>query len=424
MEIERLKRTVAELGAIHCGIAPAVEATGFSRLVQWIELGYGAGMDYIERRLPAYQHPSGVMEGVKSIVVMAFPYPVIAGKGATRAESPDAIVSQGSSTDPQGRGRLARYLWDGDDYHDRLHEILRRAAKEMVQVVPGCRVRGVVDTAPILEREFARLAGLGWQGKNTLLINKWSGSYFFLCCLLTDAELPYDAPHESDHCGTCTRCIDACPTQAFPQPGLLDAGRCISYLTIENQGVVPYSLRSGMGDWLFGCDICQEVCPWNTKRDNHVFEEPRYEEVTSEDANDDSNSESSSESNSESSDALSDASGEWRWLELDSLFELDDMQFRSRFRKTPLWRAKRRGILRNAAIVLGNQRQPQSLAALALGLGDTEPLVRGACAWAIGQIGNDAAKLLLKHQLASEVDPMVVEELQRAWEICLRGLDV
>lgn len=390
MEIEHLKRAVAELGAIHCGIAPAVDAMGFSRLVEWIERGYAAGMDYIERRLPAYQHPSGVMEGVKSIVVMAFPYPAIEEK-------------ERAWTVTQGRGRLARYLWDGDDYHDRLHQTLRKVGNELEKVIPGCRVRGVVDTAPILEREFARLAGLGWQGKNTLLINKWSGSYFFLCCLLTDAELPYDMPHESDHCGTCTRCIDACPTQAFPQPGLLDAGRCISYLTIENQGVVPYSLRSGIGDWLFGCDICQEVCPWNKKRAKHLPDGPRMDGAASMEAPEDST--------------------EWRWIKLDSLFELDDEQFRKRFRKTPLWRAKRRGVLRNAAIVLGNQREPQSLTALALGLGDTEPLVRGACVWAIGQIGNDAAKLLLEDQLVSEQDPMVVEELQRAWEVCLRGLN-
>jgi epoxyqueuosine reductase len=308
------------------------------------------------------------MEGVRSIVVMAFPY----------AATPEIKASI-------GEGQLARYLWEGDDYHDRLHDKLREIGRFLTDWEPHCRVRGVVDTAPILEREYARLAGLGWQGKNTLLINKWTGSYFFLCCLLTDLELPYDDPHDSDHCGTCTRCLDACPTQAFPQPGVLDANRCISYLTIENRGPIPLDLRAGIGNWLFGCDICQEVCPWNRKASQDSAEGVHADELA-------------------------------QTVRLDELFGLDDETFRKRFRKTPLWRARRRGILRNAAIVLGNQRHASGLVPLAKGLVDSDPLVRGACVWAIGEIGGDDALAVLRGQAKAEPDATVLAELRTALE--------
>ena len=205
-------------------------------------------------------------------------------------------------------------------------------------------VRAVVDTAPLLEREYAQLAGLGWIGKNTLLLNKQSGSWFFLCALLTDVELEYDRPHAADHCGTCRACLDACPTGAFVDAYVLDARRCISYLTIESRQPIPTTLRAGIGDWVFGCDICQEVCPWN--RDAPVADEPEFQPL---------------------------AGG--TDLELSELFWLDDAEFRVRFRHTPLWRPKRRGLLRNAAIVLGNQVAPEAIPALARGLNDEESLV-------------------------------------------------
>jgi len=209
----------------------------------------------------------------------------------------------------------------------------------------------------LLEREFAQLAGLGWIGKNTLLLNKSFGSWFFLAALLTDQELVYDEPHATDHCGTCRACLDACPTDAFPQPYVLDATKCISYLTIELREQIPETLRAGMGDWVFGCDVCQDVCPWNNRvpTTNEPAFAPRPDNNP---------------------------------LQLAALFYLSDGQFRDRFRKTPLWRPKRRGILRNAAIVLGNQRAQTAVPALTHGLEDPDPLVQDSCRWALQQISN------------------------------------
>jgi epoxyqueuosine reductase len=277
-----------------------------------------------------------------------------------------------------GQGRISRYAWGEGDYHDVIHDRLRRLIAWLHQRVPAARSRGVVDTAPFLEREFAQLAGLGWIGKHTLLINKPSGSYFFLAALLTDQELAYDEPFAADHCGTCRACLDACPTQAFPQPYVLDATRCISYLTIELQDSIPAELRPGIGDWLFGCDVCQEVCPWNQASERHP---ERHGGRSLQDAPD------------PAFIPASDANP----VDLISLFDLDDDAFRRRFRHTPLWRAKRRGILRNAAIVLGNQRAANAVDALRRGLADPEPIVREACAWALARIEETQSNAAREH---------------------------
>jgi epoxyqueuosine reductase len=201
--------------------------------------------------------------------------------------------------------------------------------------------------------------------------------------LLTDIELEYDLPHATDHCGTCRACLDACPTGAFVDAYVLDARRCISYLTIELREPIPRELRAGVGDWLFGCDVCQEVCPWNhrapTTDDTEL--EP-LEGLTC--------------------------------LELIELFALEEAGFRARFRHTPLWRPKRRGLLRNAAIVLGNQRPPEALPALVRGLNDEEPLVRGACAWALGCYRTPVAGNALVERLSRETDECVREEITSA----------
>jgi epoxyqueuosine reductase len=213
----------------------------------------------------------------------------------------------------------------------------------------------VVDTAPLLERDYARRAGLGWFGKNTMLLNRRHGSYFFLGALLVDVELAPDAPHETNHCGTCTACLDACPTDAFPAPGVLDARRCVSYLTIELRGPVPEELREGLGDWVFGCDVCQEVCPWNRKAAPGAEPAlaPRPDLVA---------------------------------LDLEEVLGLSEEEYRRRFAGTALTRPRRAGLLRNAALALGNTGGPEALPALRRAMDDAEPLVREAAAWAVGRI--------------------------------------
>ncbi|MGE3316314.1 MAG: tRNA epoxyqueuosine(34) reductase QueG, partial [Planctomycetaceae bacterium] len=243
-----IKAEARRIGFDLVGIAPAVSPPGFPDFQSWLKRGYAGEMAWMPRREDAYSHPQSVLERVQSIVMLAMNY---------RTEDPPP-------TRP-GSTRVSRYAWGERDYHDLLRERLRQLADFIHQQRPGCRTRGVVDTAPLLERDFAKLAGLGWFGKNTLLINKRAGSWLFLSALLTDVELDFDEPHTTSHCGTCTRCLDVCPTAAFPEPYVLDARKCIAYLNIELKGPIPHELREGMGEWLFGCDLCQDVCPWNRK---------------------------------------------------------------------------------------------------------------------------------------------------------------
>jgi epoxyqueuosine reductase len=332
----RLKHHAHALGFDLAGIAPATPADGFDRLRIWLDQGYAGEMTYMRRHAEARRDPASILPEVRSVVMVAMNYK-------------PRYDESGQET-----GKVARYA-RGPDYH----HILRRRLNDLlawVQTeVPGCQGRGVVDTAPLLERDFARRAGLGWFGKNTMLLNKKLGSYFFLGALLLDRELLPDPAHETAHCGTCTACLDACPTHAFPAPGQLDSRRCISYLTIELRSAVPENLRAALGDWVFGCDICQEVCPWNRKAPaaNDPIWSSRTDLVT---------------------------------LDPVELLGLSDEGFRRRFSDTALMRAKRPGLLRNAALVLGNRGDSAALPALRHALNDPEPLVREAAQWSIAQI--------------------------------------
>jgi len=361
-----LKQLAIESGFSLCGVCPAVSPPGTARLDDWLAAGYAGQMRYLADRREAYDHPNRVLDGVRSIVMLAMNY-----------RTAEAAVPRTS------QGRVSRYAWGEADYHDLIHDRLSTLAEFLHARAPAARVRGVVDTAPLLEREFAQLAGLGWIGKNTLLLNREQGSWFFLAALLTDIELACDAAHETDHCGTCRACLDACPTGAFPQPYVLNASRCISYLTIELREAIPEELRPGVGDWLFGCDVCQEVCPWNSRapQSREAAFAPR----------EDSNP-----------------------IDLIELFDLDDAAFRERFRHAPLWRSKRRGILRNAAIVLGNRPTPDAIPALIRGLNDGEPLVRAACAWALGRYPQPAAQRALELRRDVEADAAVGREIEAA----------
>lgn len=352
-----LKSEAGRLGFALAGACPAATPTGLHRFYDWLDAGYGGEMHYLDGRRKAYEHPRHVLEGVRSLLLLALPY---------RSREPEPADT--------GSGRVSCYAWGSVDYHDLIHERLKRLAGALRGQVPAARVRGVVDTAPLLEREFAQLAGLGWTGKNTLLLNPQLGSWFFLAALLTDQELAYDEPFTQDHCGTCRACLDACPTDAFPQPYVLDATKCISYLTIELRDAVPRELRDGLGDWIFGCDVCQDVCPWNQRAPETL------------------------ESGFAPREEMNPAA-------LARLFELDDNAFRRWFRRTPLWRAKRRGILRNAAIVLGNQQDRAALPVLRQASHEEEdPVVREACAWAIERISLPCPERVEGRSLASRGD--------------------
>jgi epoxyqueuosine reductase len=336
----RLKQQARAFGFDLVGIAPAGTADGFDRLRDWLNRGYAGDMAYMHRHAEARRHPGSVLQDVRSVVMLGMNY-----NPGPEEEKDEAQY-----------GRIARFA-RGADYHDVLRDRLNRLLAWLQAERPGCVGRGVVDTAPLLERDFARRAGLGWFGKNTMLLNKRLGSYFFLSALLVDAQLQPDGPFEASHCGTCTACLDACPTNAFVGPGVLDSRRCISYLTIELKDNVPSELRRGVGDWLFGCDICQEVCPWNRKAP--AATEPAFRPRADLDA-----------------------------VDAAELLGLTDEEFRRRFRDAALMRAKRRGLLRNAALVLGNVGDERALPTLRRALHDAEPMVQEAARWAIAEIEN------------------------------------
>lgn len=360
-----IKREAHELGFSLAAVCSAVAPPGADRLDDWLAEGYAGEMAYLADRREAYAHPNRLLDGAKSVVMFTLDY---------LTEEPAEIV--------KGAGRVSRYAWGDADYHDLIRPKLHHLADKLREAVPEAMTRGVVDTAPLMERDFAQLAGLGWIGKNTLLLNRDRGSWFFLAALLTDIELEVDEPMATDHCGTCTACLDACPTDAFVEAGVLNGSKCISYLTIEQKGMPELSLREGIGNWLFGCDVCQEVCPWNSRAQQAT--EPAFQPR----------------------EAMNPA-------DLVELLSLDDEGFRKRFRGTPLWRPKRRGILRNAAIVLGNQRPEGADAILAKALQDEEPLVRCASAWALGRYGTELAKKSLQQRSEVETETEVLAEIRR-----------
>jgi epoxyqueuosine reductase len=330
-----LKAKAAALGFGLAGIAPAAAADTFHLYERWLQQGYAGEMAYLEKFRNHRRHPDSVLHDCRTVVMLGFEY-----------------TSQHNSTLHSHHGRVAKYA-QGPDYHDILRLKLNELSDWLATAVPGAVSRGVVDTAPLLERDFARRAGLGWLGKNTMLISPKHGSYFLLAALLTTVEMRCDVPFEKNHCGTCTACLDACPTAAFPQPGTLDATRCISYLTIEHRSVIPLELREGVGDWLHGCDICQDVCPWNRfAAPNAAF--PHDDALVS--------------------------------LDCRELLTLDDAAFRRRFRGTPLFRDKRRGLLRNACLVLGNAGDAAALEDLKALVNDADRVIADAAAWAVARI--------------------------------------
>ena len=303
----------------------------------WLARGHAGEMQYLERGAEKRRDARLAVPGATSAVVVAMNY---------------------GGREPSGP--VARYA-RGDDYHEVMLERLR-ALHAWLAATVGHDVRGkaYVDTGPILERDLARRAGLGWFGKNTNLINPERGSFFFLGALLVELELAPDAPFEADRCGTCTRCLDACPTGALVGPRELDATRCISYLTIELKGAIPEELRSGIGALLYGCDICQDVCPWNVRFARALPHESPYAPREA-------------------------VAGDARRLAR-ALLEMSREEFSRAFQGSPMKRAKLRGLKRNAAVVLGNIGTADDVDVLARALDDPEPLVRTHAAWALRQL--------------------------------------
>jgi epoxyqueuosine reductase len=365
-----LKAEAQRLGFDLVGIAPAVPPPRADTLHDWLEAGHAGEMAWLAKNAIRRADPRETVPEARSIVVCGVHY---------RTAEPDPALWN----DP-ARGQISRYAW-GDDYHDILLPKLRQLQDWIEQRVGRSQIgRSYVDTGPVLERPVGVMAGLGFQGKNTLLIHPRQGSWFFLGEILIDAELDYDQPQGIGGCGGCTRCLVACPTQAFVGPHVLDARRCISYLTIELRGPIPRELRPLMGNHIYGCDVCQEVCPWNVRwgqlTDNQDF--------------------------APNPDNLAPA--------LLDLIQLDDEQFRLRFKRSPIKRTKRRGLLRNVAVALGNWGDPQAVPTLARALHDHEPLIRGHAAWALGRIGGDDAHAALTARRAIEDDAWVSEEIALA----------
>jgi epoxyqueuosine reductase len=287
-----------------------------------------------------------------------------------------------------GAGKVASYAL-GDDYHDVL-PVRMRGIVAYIEELVGNSVpnRWYTDTGPILERELAQRAGLGWIGKNSCLINQKLGSYFLLAEILLGIELVYDDPVTQDHCGSCTRCLDHCPTACITPERTIDANRCISYLSIEHRDFIPLELRPRMGNWIFGCDVCQQVCPWNRKVGN-LGVDPVF-----------------SSRPEKFSSALTDE------------LSLTPQEFNRRFKGSPIKRPKRRGYLRNVAIALGNIGDRNAIPALMKALDDFEPLVRGHAAWALGQIGGENVLLALLTAVENENDEDVLSEIKASMKRC------
>ena len=368
---DAVKARASELGFDLVGIAPAHPPPHGHFYLQWLSAGYAGSMDYLSRDDAVRRRldPREALPGARSIVVVALNY----------YNGGDGPVS-----DP-ARPVIARYA-RGTDYHLVFEEKLAELAAFLESSASSdAATKTYVDYGPVLERDHAQRAGLGWIGKNTVLINPSLGSYLFLGEIITDLELEPDDPFVPDHCGTCERCIVACPTDAIRGPRELDARRCISYLTIELRGPIPLELRPLVGNRVFGCDICQEVCPWNDLVPE--TREPRFR-------------------------PRDDVTGP----ELIELMSLNDAEFRSRYADTPLERARRSGFLRNVAVALGNWGNRAAVPALTSGLADEEPLVRGHAAWALGRIDDRRAGEALVGRLGLEEDGWVREEIEAALE--------
>lgn len=365
----RIKTKAHDVGFQHVGITTPDPPEHLDTYLNWLSAGHHANMTWISTKEARQRraNPRQILPECKSILCLGIHY-----------------LPAPNEQKKIGEGQIASYAL-GNDYHnvlpERLKSIIAFIENQLGYPVPN---RWYTDTGPLLEKELAQRAGIGWIGKNSNLINPKSGSYFFLAEILLGVELVPDPPFSTDHCGSCTRCIAACPTDCILPDRTLDAGRCISYLTIELKDEIPAEMRPKLGHWVFGCDICQQVCPWNQRfalSDVDAAFAPRLGVLP---------------------------------VYLKDEITLDAQSFNRKYKGSPIKRAKRRGYLRNIAIALGNYAAPDSTLALSKSLKDNEELIRKHAAWALGQIGNQTAYDSLNSSLISERNLSVREEIQHA----------
>jgi epoxyqueuosine reductase len=388
-----VKAEARRLGFGLIGVTTSDPPPHYDVYQRWLDAGWHGEMAYLAGERPRQRRADMrlILPECRSILVLGVRYPAPPMPGEKMTVSPGVKgkgIGDRHEIDGEARlrGRVASYAW-GNDYHDilpqRLHALVSFMEVKAGHPIPN---RWYTDTGPVMERDLAQRAGLGWIGKNTCLIHPQQGSYFLLAEILLGIELEPDQPFTADRCGSCTRCIEACPTSCILPDRTLDASRCISYLTIELKGAIPAALRPQMGDWVFGCDVCQQVCPWNLR--------------------------------------FAETQGDLAFAprpvvpvpDLLRELALTPEGFNRKFKGSPIKRAKRRGYLRNVSVALGNVDDPMAVPALTVCLsGEPEPLVRGHAAWALGRIGGREAIAALRAALQTESDPQVKDEIYAAF---------
>jgi epoxyqueuosine reductase len=366
-----IKAEAKNLGFSLFGVTHPVKPDHLSSFEAWLSGGNHADMGYLSRpdTLAKRRDPSRLMPDCKSILCLAFPYP-----NANLLNFDDKRLT----------GRIASYAWR-QDYHidlpDRIEKMISRVEEKLDRKIT---YRAFTDSSPILERDLAWRAGLGWIGKNSCLIHPDVGSFFLLAEVFVDVELESDQSFNADRCGTCNRCITACPTGCILPDRTIDSRRCISYLTIENKGPIPRELRPAMGNWILGCDICQMVCPWNRLRVGAI-----------------------------SGQMANDQMVQGSLISLIDEITISVQEFRQKFGQSPVLRAKRKGCLRNITVALGNCRAVNAIPVLTKALmTESDPVIRSHCVWALGQIGGEVSYSALRQALPVEEDILVREEIR------------
>jgi len=341
-----IRNAAQDAGFELAGISSVQDFPELARFPEWIAAGHAGEMKYLESRDDAGNLRRASLKTAfpwaRSVIVCAMNY--------NTAHSYSTDVSN------PGQGWISRYAWSREDYHDSVLRRLREVELKLKEICPGTplETRSYVDTGPIVERVYAKFAGIGWLGKNTCLINQKIGSWLFLGVIVTSLELSPDLP-APDRCGTCTRCIDACPTQALIAPYEMDSNKCIAYLTIEKRGSIPDEMREGIGHQVFGCDICQDVCPWN--RTAPATDKPEFQPR----------------------EGLVNPALAW-------LAQISEEGFREKFRGSPVKRAKRSGLRRNALIAIGNSGDGDLLPIAEQASSDPDPAVSDAAQWAMRRL--------------------------------------